>query len=109
MGGRRPRRPGAGRRAGDRPGGGSRAGTGARARTRTGARAGEAHPGTRRPQGDRREVTQEGPGPAPPAGVPGRAATRKDPTVDPAVLAWLLAQLGPTTDPTDLAARYERL
>ena len=29
--------------------------------------------------------------------------------MDPAVLAWLLAQLGPTTDSTDLTARYARL
>ena len=29
--------------------------------------------------------------------------------MDPAVLAWLLAQLGTTTDPADLAARYDRL
>ncbi|THA38136.1 hypothetical protein [Streptomyces sp. A1547] len=29
--------------------------------------------------------------------------------MNPAVLAWLLAQLGPTTDQTDLAARYARL
>jgi hypothetical protein len=29
--------------------------------------------------------------------------------VDPAVLAWLLAQLGTTADQTDLATRYVRL
>jgi hypothetical protein len=29
--------------------------------------------------------------------------------VDPAVLAWLLAQLGTTTDPADLTTRYGRL
>ncbi|MFF7613538.1 hypothetical protein [Streptomyces lavendulae] len=29
--------------------------------------------------------------------------------MNPAVLAWLLAQLGPTTDQNDLAARYARL
>lgn len=29
--------------------------------------------------------------------------------MNPAVLAWLLAQLGTTTDPADLATRYERL
>ncbi|MGW2700813.1 hypothetical protein [Streptomyces sp. NPDC001340] len=29
--------------------------------------------------------------------------------MDAAVLAWLLAQLGPTTDQTDLQARYARL
>ncbi|WP_053686957.1 hypothetical protein [Streptomyces sp. IGB124] len=29
--------------------------------------------------------------------------------MNPAVLAWLLAQLGPTTDQTDLTARYTRL
>ncbi|MGW1157756.1 hypothetical protein ACWD48_05920 [Streptomyces sp. NPDC002519] len=29
--------------------------------------------------------------------------------MDPAVLAWLLAQLGPTTDQTDLQTRYTRL
>ncbi|MET7530174.1 hypothetical protein [Streptomyces goshikiensis] len=29
--------------------------------------------------------------------------------MNPAVLAWLLAQLGPTTDQTDLTARYARL
>ncbi|WP_324787047.1 hypothetical protein [Streptomyces sp. H51] len=29
--------------------------------------------------------------------------------MDAAVVAWLLAQLGPTTDQTDLQARYDRL
>ena len=29
--------------------------------------------------------------------------------MDPAVLAWLLAQLGTTTDPADLTTRYGRL
>ncbi|WP_327385532.1 hypothetical protein [Streptomyces sp. NBC_01207] len=29
--------------------------------------------------------------------------------MNPAVLAWLLAQLGPTTDQADLIARYARL
>ena len=29
--------------------------------------------------------------------------------MDPAALAWLLAQLGPATDTTDLEARYARL
>lgn len=29
--------------------------------------------------------------------------------MNPAVLAWLLAQLGPTTDQTGLTARYARL
>ncbi|MER7514023.1 hypothetical protein ABTX82_37760 [Streptomyces lavendulae] len=29
--------------------------------------------------------------------------------MDTEVLRWLLAQLGPDTDPTDLARRYERL
>ncbi|MFD7769837.1 hypothetical protein [Streptomyces sp. NPDC059787] len=29
--------------------------------------------------------------------------------MDAAVLAWLLAQLGPTADPTDLQTRYARL
>lgn len=29
--------------------------------------------------------------------------------MDPAVLAWLLAQLGTNTDPADLTARYTRL
>ncbi|MFF7191687.1 hypothetical protein ACFZAR_42530 [Streptomyces sp. NPDC008222] len=29
--------------------------------------------------------------------------------MDPAVLAWLLAQLGPTTDQNDLQTRYTRL
>ncbi|WP_406738555.1 hypothetical protein OG365_24360 [Streptomyces sp. NBC_00853] len=29
--------------------------------------------------------------------------------MNPAVLAWLLAQLGPATDQTDLTARYARL
>ncbi|MFF3517731.1 hypothetical protein [Streptomyces sp. NPDC002573] len=29
--------------------------------------------------------------------------------MDPAVLAWLLAQLGPTTDQGDLQTRYDRL
>ncbi|MFI5545831.1 hypothetical protein ACIA6E_18905 [Streptomyces sp. NPDC051815] len=29
--------------------------------------------------------------------------------MNPAVLAWLLAQLGPTADQNDLAARYARL
>ncbi|WP_240676894.1 hypothetical protein [Actinacidiphila soli] len=29
--------------------------------------------------------------------------------MDPAVLAWLLAQLGTSTDPADLQARYTRL
>jgi hypothetical protein len=29
--------------------------------------------------------------------------------VDPAVLAWLLAQLGPDTDQPDLQTRYDRL
>ncbi|MEU3620460.1 hypothetical protein ABZ725_50640 [Streptomyces sp. NPDC006872] len=29
--------------------------------------------------------------------------------MDPAVLAWLLAQLGPDTDQTDLQTRYARL
>ncbi|WP_093803887.1 hypothetical protein [Streptomyces sp. Wb2n-11] len=29
--------------------------------------------------------------------------------MDPAVTAWLLSQLGPDTDLTDLAARYARL
>ncbi|WP_405816534.1 hypothetical protein OG241_18135 [Streptomyces sp. NBC_01390] len=29
--------------------------------------------------------------------------------MDVAVRAWLLAQLGPTTDPSDLDARYARL
>ncbi|MEU6318137.1 hypothetical protein [Streptomyces sp. NPDC047009] len=33
----------------------------------------------------------------------------KDPLVDSAVLAWLLAQLGPTTDQGDLQTRYTRL
>lgn len=29
--------------------------------------------------------------------------------MDPAVLAWLLSQLGTNTDPADLQARYDRL
>ncbi|MGW3246538.1 hypothetical protein [Streptomyces sp. NPDC001070] len=29
--------------------------------------------------------------------------------MDPAVLAWLLAQLGPTTNTVDLQSRYDRL
>ncbi|MFJ8589314.1 hypothetical protein ACIRD2_32285 [Streptomyces sp. NPDC093595] len=33
----------------------------------------------------------------------------QDAAVTPAVLAWLLAQLGPNTDQTDLTNRYSRL
>jgi hypothetical protein len=40
--------------------------------------------------------------------VPGRPLPEED-AVDPAVLAWLLAQLGPATDTDDLQTRYTRL